>query len=44
MIEPETRKIVYIDFYIDNENYIYKEDKVFLDNAIKNMQDTENPY
>lgn len=44
IIEPETRKIMYIDFYIDREDYVYKEDKVFLDDAIENMQYLENPY
>lgn len=36
--------MVYIDFYIDNENYIYKEDKIFLDDAIESMQYAENFY
>lgn len=45
IVEPETRKIVYIDFYIDEDNnYINKDDKVFLDSAIENMREENNPY
>ena len=45
IVEPETRKIVYIDFYMDEDNnYIDKDDKVFLDSAIESMREENNPY
>lgn len=45
MIEPKTRKIVYIDFYIDeNNDYIEMDDKEFLDYTLEQMYDEENPY
>jgi hypothetical protein len=44
VVEPETRRIVYIDFYLGNENYINISDKEFFNDAVEKMQEENNSY
>lgn len=44
IIEPDTRKIVYIDFYVGKEDYININDKEYLTEAIESMQEEDNCY
>lgn len=47
MIEPDTRKIVYIDFYVeDTKNHLYTEleNKDFLETSLDTMRDEGNNY
>lgn len=46
IIEPETKKMVYIDFCIDkdDDSYMDKTEKDFLNLAIETMECTNNPY
>lgn len=44
VVEPDTRRIVYIDFYLGNENYINISDKEFFNDAVEKMQEENNSY
>ena len=44
IIELDTRRIVYIDFYIGNEDYLNIDDKEFLIESLETMQEEDNCY